>query len=263
MGTSSSYGGPRGPGGLLPPWLDDDSLLPEPDPTLPQPSWRGPKVILGRLARNGGTPSPAGLRSLGRSYVRASGGSARAAAGASAGRAMTGRLAAFVSGIASDGVAATLARFGLERLIGADAGTVIATLTDWLGQDGALLEGVAARDAAIRTLNDLAERCALNEEGVDGFARLDAGDLIGVIELSIANYLDARLQRDLIRQIERGTVSDAEAVRLMGEIRAFILADVRLTLDVPDPLAIDWQGTEGRAIVRQLYARAYAVMGGE
>lgn len=263
MGTSSSYGGPRGPGGLLPPWLDDDAPPPGPDPALPQPSWRGPKVILGRLARTGGTPSPAGLRSLGRSYVRANGGSARAAAGASAGRAMTGRLAAFVAGVASDGVVATLVRLGLERLIGADAGTVIAALTDWLGQDGALLEEVAARDAAIQTMTDLAERCALYEEGVDGFTRLGADDLGAVVELSIANYLDARLQRDLIRQIERGTLSDGEAVQLMEEIRSFILADVRLTLEVSDPLAIDWQGAEGRALVRQLYARAYAVLGGE
>ena len=34
-------------------------------------------------------------------------------------------------------------------------------------------------------------------------------------------------------------------------------------LEAPTRHPIDWQGAEGRAIVRQLYARAYAILGGE
>lgn len=263
MGTSSSYGGPRGRGGLLPPWVDGALPL---DPVAPGgvgPTWRGPKTILGRIARAGGTPSSAVLGALGRSYVRASGGSGRAATGAVAGRAATGRLAAFAAGVARDGLAPTLARLGLQHLLGADAETAVVALIDWLAPDGALLEEVTARDAAIWTLAELSERYDVAADGVEGFARIGPGDVVPILEASIANYLDARIQRDLLNRVERGTLGEAEAMQLSDDIKGFIRAQVRLTLDTQDPLAVDWQGVEGHALMGRLYADAYSILGGE
>ncbi len=262
MGTSSSYGGPRGRGGLLPPWVDGAPL---PEPVVPGgelPTWRGPKTIMGRIARAGGKPSSAALGALGRSYVRASGGSGRAAIGAVAGRAATGRLAAFATGVARDGLAPTLARLGLQQLLGADAETAVVVLIDWLAPDGALLEEVAARDAAIWTLAELSERYDVAEDGVEGFARIGPADIIPILETSIANYLDARIQRDLLNRVERGNLGEAEAMQLSDDIKGFIRAQIRLTLETQDPLAIDWQGAEGHTLMGGLYADAYAILGG-
>lgn len=267
MGTSSSYGGPRGRGGLLPPWVDDDVPPPLPGvpgvPGIPGPTWRGPKTILGRIARSGGTPSPDTLRGLGRSYVRASGGSERAAAGAVAGRAATGRLAAFATGVARDGLATTLARLGLQQLLGEDAGSAVIALVDWFAPDGALLEEAAARDATIWTLSELSDQYGIAEDGLGGFAQIGPADIVQILETSIANYLDARIQRDLLNRVERGSLDEVAAMQLSDDIKGFIRAQVRLTLEIQDPLAVDWQGREGRTLMRRLYADAYAILGGE
>ncbi len=283
MGTSSSYGGPSGRTPLLPPWAENPldgaapgegapPLPPEdegqgevaPTPVVPELTWRAPKRVLSRLARGaGGGPPSGGLRALGRSYVRASGGARTAAAAARAGRATTGRLGGFLAAGIRDGFRPTVERLGLRGLLGQDVQTVLAAFVDLLAPEGALLEAAAARTALIETLEAVFERYDVGADGVEALDRMDAVALGEVVELSVVNYVNARMQQELANRIERGTLPEAEANRLMAEIRDFIGEIVKLDFAGVDLVQLEWDGPDGRRLVAGVYEEAYQLLGEE
>lgn len=268
MGTSSSYAGPSGKNPLLPPWANDDfSADGEPQTTelpLPNLGWRGPKTIMGRLARGtGGGASAHSLRSLGRSYVGASGGSRTAARAAQTGRKMTARLGAFLSAGLRDGFADALDRLGLRWLVGQDAETALAAFVELLAPDGALRDEAVARTAIIATLSDLFTAYDLAGEGIEALDRMDADGLGQVVELSVVNYVSASMQQVLANRIELGTLPEPEANRLMDEVRDFIGEIVKLDFVGVDLIQVDWEGPEGRQLVRGIYEEAYRLVGGD
>lgn len=286
MGTSSSYRGPSGRTALLPPWADDDALpAAQPPPSIepahddgdpgvtpttaiPEVTWRAPKRVMSQLVGAGGGGGGGGasldaIRTLGRSYTRASGGSQAAASAARAGRATTRRLAAFLAGGIRDGVGSALAHVGLQNLVGRDAQTVLAAFIALLAPDGALLESAAARMALIETLEEVFERYAIGADGVEALERMDVAALGEVIALSVVNYIDARIQQELANRIERGTLPEADANHLMDEIRGFIGEIVKLDFHDRDLVHLDWEGVEGHRLVDGIYEEAYRLLGGE
>lgn len=285
MGTSTSYPGPSGRNPLLPPWADDPPFDPQapqdpespgadgddgeaPAPAgrvVPQGTWAAPKGIASRLGRGigGGAALLGSLRALGRAYVRASGGSQTAAASARAGQRAAAELGGLLASGARDGFAQTMERLGLQEYVGQDAETVLSAFVDLLAPDGALREEAAARAAMIDTLEELFERYEVDEGGVAALDRLDADALRGVIELYVAKYVDARIQQELANRIERGTLPEEEANRLMDEMGEFVREVVKLDLAATDPVALDWTGTQGRELIESLYGEAYQLLGEE
>lgn len=280
MGTSSSYGGPSGRTPLLPPWAEDplDGVPPGepvqpppgdagqgepvPTPVAPEVTWRAPKRALSRLARGAGGGAPSGgLRALGRSYVRAAGGPRTATTAARAGRATTARLGGFLAAGIRDGFRPTVERLGLQGLLGQDVQIVLAAFVDLLAPDGALLEAAAARTALIDTLQAVFERYDVGADGVEALDRMDAVALGEVVELSVVNYVNARMQQELANRIERGTLPEAEANRLMIEIRDFIGEIVKLDFAGVDLVQLDWDGPAGRRLVAGVYEEAYRLLG--
>ncbi|MHB8644379.1 MAG: Qat anti-phage system associated protein QatB [Thermomicrobiales bacterium] len=280
MGTSSSYAGPKGRQTLLPPWADlppdDDTDTPrdsadtgrEPASITavpPDVSWRSPKTIISRLGHTtvGGTASIARLRTLGRSYVRASGGARTAAAAAISGRAATARLGGvFAAGI-RDGFAVTVERLDLGILIGQDAETVLVEFIGLLAPDGASVEEAAARRAIIETLDEVFVTYGVETDGLDALDRLNAEALAEIVTLSMVNYVNARLQFELVNRLEAGRMPEADANRLMGEIRGFIRETVRYDFANVDVVSVDWEGPEGQQFVARVYEAGYALLGEE
>ena len=178
MGTSTSYSGPTGSSPLLPPWADDGddissvppSNLPSADgpdgessrisPTMPEINWQVPKAALTRLARLIGEGASAvslsaGIGTVGRSYVKASGGAQAAALSARAGRAATANLGGFLADGMNRGFAQAAADIGIQDYVGRDADFVLADFIDALAPEGALREEAAARSAMIDTCIEL------------------------------------------------------------------------------------------------------------
>lgn len=280
MGTSSSYAGPSGRNPLLPPWADDsddEQNLPVEDgddgnaiepttvpPVVPQITWRAPKRAMGLLVRGAVAGTAVGaLHALGRAYVNARGGSGVAASGASAGRATTTHLGGFLSTGMREGFGRAVENLGLQALIGQDVQTVLAAFADLLAPDGALLEQQAARRSLLETLEVVFERYDVDADGIEALDRLDANGLGEVIRLSVVNYVDARMEQELASRIERGTLPDDEANRLMDEIHDFIDELVKLDFADVDLVHLDWDGLEGRRLVLGIYQDAYRLLGDE
>jgi len=286
MGTSSSYRGPSGRNPLLPPWAEeagDSVALPgeetspapagdegegsdetAPTPIVPELTWRAPKRVMGQLGRGaGGGTSTSALRGLGRSYVRASGGARTAATAARAGRSATARLGGLFATSIREGFQRTLERLGLQRLLGQDVQTVLAAFVELLAPDGALLEEAAARSALIETLEAVFERYDVETSGVESLGSMDAAVLGEIVELSVVNYVNARMQQELANRIERGTLPEGEANRLMDEIRDFVGEIIKLDFAGVDLVNLDWEGPEGRRLVLGVYEDAYRLLGEE
>lgn len=280
MGTSSSYAGPKGQQTLLPPWADsplDDGTGAQGDPAdtshepaanipvFPDVSWRSPKTVISRLGRSatGGAASIVRFRALGRSYVRASGGARTAASAAISGRAATARLGGvFAAGI-RDGFAVIAERFDLQILVGQDAETILVEFIELLAPDGASVEEAAARRAIIETLDEVFLAFGVETDGLAALDRLDAEAVVGIIMLSVVNYVNARLQFELVNRLEAGRIPEADANRLMSEIRGFIRETVRYDFADVDVVAVDWEGPEGQQLVARLYEAGYALLGDE
>ncbi len=278
MGTSSSYSGPTGTTPLLPPWAEDPvaprpldgegSSTAEPEPQgmdipLPHISWRVPKAALSRLASGVAIGlGAATLASLGRSYVQASGGARAAADSARAGRASSARLGGFLADGVRNGFQEAARNVGLEPFLGRDAQYVLAAFIDMIAPNGALREEAIARAAMIETCTTIFDQYDVADGGIDALDAMDADGVQAIVALSITNYVNVRLQEELVNRIERGALNEEDANALMIEIKDFIASVVRLDLREIDVLALDWDGPEGYRVVERIYETGYEMLGG-
>lgn len=284
MGTSSSYNGPTGKNSLLPPWAPDipvpsdedqdssdlgeenngnnlnpDGLLPEPVLiNLPTVSWGGVKGIVSRMANN---RSNASWNSAFKSYSRARGGSQTATRSSVSGRATTARLGSFLADAARRGITQAVKDIGLSDFVGRDAQSLLAAFIDLLAPPGALLEEAIARKALIETLAELFKLYDVETGGLTALDSIDAKGIKGIIILSITNYINERFEHELINCIERGTVSESDANKLLEQAKDFIFGVVEIDIEDIDVVEFDWDGSEGKILVENLYQTAYSLLG--
>ncbi|MEK6371245.1 MAG: Qat anti-phage system associated protein QatB [Acidobacteriota bacterium] len=289
MGTSSSYGGPKGTGGLLPPWADDvpppapdaagegDDAPPAPDkagegenvppaddaPNPQTPSateWAVPKSNLSKWARGnaGYSDSHGSLRS----YVAASGGARGASAAAVSGRATARRLGGFLASVASGGFAEAARSLGITDLVGRSISAVLAELVDRLTPDGALLEESVAREAAAMTLEALFERLGVDARGLAALDRVDLAVMEETLREFVSNYVSERFLQMLGDCIDRGAVSAAQANTLYAEVRDVVTETVKVDFEGKNLTQLDWSGAEAKGLIDGVFTTAYAFIEG-
>lgn len=239
MGTSSSYSAPT------------------------SGSWPVAKRTATRFARQGGTGT-VGPGQLMRAYVAALGGAATAAMGAAAAQESARRLAGFLSSVAGQGLVPTLQREGLAALAGRDTTEVLAELVDRLAGAGQTLEDAVAREAMRVVLADefgeadtIAELDALCTE------RLDAGGVVRLLERFLVEYVYQRMLEQIGDRLQNGAATVEGACRLEEDLRAFIVATVKLEFALADPLALDWDGSDAQELVQRLLENAYGELEAE
>jgi len=271
MGTSSSYTGPTGRNPLLPPWAEEvpldpaGQMAPENTPAttqeeikpVPVTPWSTPKAAMRRL---GSGASATTIRSVVRSYVRASGGAGTATGSARAGRATTARIGGFLANGVRIGFVQAAEQLGLRNLLGRDAQFVLAAFVDLLAPPGALREEAAARKAAIETLVALFEWCGVEENGLDALDHIDVAGITEILTFSISFYINARLQQELVSRIERSAMGEHEANALLADVKDFVVEIVRVDFTRIDVLAFDWEGQAGRSFVEGIYEDAYVLL---
>ena len=194
-------------------------------------------------------------------YVQALGGPARAASTAAAGRVTAQRLGAFLASTARTGLGAGLAAAGVpgvpadaqtfQDLTGKEATEVLAMLADALADPGAGLEGAAARSAVLVVLEQF-----LADGGL-GLEALDAAGVVEALRLFLVEYVYQRMLQEIGTQLQNGALTAPIARQLELDIRAFVEALVSLDLSQVDVLTLDWDGTEGEAVVGELMEATY------
>jgi len=291
MGTSNSYGGPKDTSRLLPSWARQSSDMdssstdnniptddegreqntPENDDlndqgtrnpnnaSRPPENWKYAKNVMSRYASKGsghGGPAKAG-----RAYIRAEGGAKKAAQSIKSGKTTARRLAAFFATTAQSGISQGLNSIGLGHLVGKDVNTVFSELIDTLldnnvnFDDDEKIASQAIEDAMIYFYKHCSE-----DQDYESFEHMTEEQLKRVIENFVSGYIYKRWLQKLGKCIERGAVTEDDAVKLEAEVKVYVGDLVNLELDSRDIFSIDWNGDEGRQMIDSLYEDAYSLI---
>jgi len=289
MGTSNSYGGPKDTSRLLPSWARQSSDMdssstdnniptddegreqntPENDDLNDQgtrnPSnasrltenWKYAKNVMSRYASKGsghGGPAKAG-----RAYIRAEGGAKKAAQSVKSGKETARRLATFFTTTARSDISQGLNSIGLGHLIGKDVDTVFSELIDALLDNGVNFDENIAREVMDDALASFYEQCSENKN-FESIEHLTPQQLKRAIENFVSGYIYKRWLQKLGKCVEKGAVSEDEAVKLEVEVKIYVGDLVNLELDSRDIFSIDWNGDEGKQVIDSIYEDAYSLI---
>lgn len=214
-------------------------------------AWTDFKRDASAFARHGGQSRAAKALA---GYVAAAGGAAGAVATGGAGVRTGQSLARFLTGsTGSTGVAGGLETVGLGHLVSADRFAILSELLDRFAGSGSDLEAQAARNALLDVLDEVLpedENVPLDEVRLDESAVIDLLQryLMALIYNRAIPVIDERLTRLENPQL---------AQQRDQELRGYIEALVRLRTQGTTPLAIDWQGEQGREFIERMLRAVY------
>lgn len=291
MGTSASNGGPKGSSPLLPDWFNpsppdgdnqdtpqdgnndsdgqndstnnNDSVnndSPEQNNSdIPNQSsdWGKSKGALTRIAKS---TSGSSIQKAGRKYVSGLGGRRGATRAAAQGRITGGKYASFLGAIASGGINNALQNFGLDNLVGKSSEEICLAIADSIAPAGSTNDEAIARDALISTLDSLYSK--IQENGND-FTNVDSLSLDQIRETLIeyvSNYVFNKWMYELGSAIEKGSVTESEAINLEIEIKDLIYAETfERYRDVPiETFNISDQSKN--AMIEEIFQTAYSTL---
>lgn len=282
MGTSSSYGGPRGKTPLVPTWVEPigsagplpASLIP-PDGTpivppgdVPQAPpdrlnppaegdadrFRGPRSSFSRFAKSGGSNGGSLGRAVSGYVSHSSGGARRAAQKMGASRTSAGRLLGFLTDAQARGPREALRALDLENLAGRPMEEVFLGLMEYVCPKGGSVDEGIARDAFIETIADLT---AVGIADLDG---LTAGQTQTVLELYATHAIEDRLCNEI------GTKAialpqDVQAIEAtMEQLRDFVRGSVSDSIQRAQAAFNNLTVERVQAVVDAVYEAAFAFL---
>jgi hypothetical protein len=230
MGTSSRYTAPTGG------------------------EWTRAKTRMTNWTRGGGQNADLASAALG-AFVTALGGAASAAATASGGVSGAAGLGEFLTDVSREGLDATLDRYELADVVGAEPLEVINEIAGRISGAGDSVEESVGRQAVLEVLSELYADAETFEE-MDAVA-VDADLLRDLLARYLTEYIYRRVLQALGDRIRDNAASEAEAARLEQQLRDHIRALVDLDLSTIDPLRLNWRGAEGRGRMEELLADAF------
>ncbi|HIT90862.1 MAG TPA: hypothetical protein IAC41_10660 [Candidatus Merdenecus merdavium] len=289
MGTSASNGGPKGSPPLLPDWFNpaptdgnnqdepqegnndsngenestNNNDSPEqnnsdtPNQTDQSTDWGKSKGALTRIAKS---TSGSSIRKAGRKYVGSLGGARGATRAAAQGRITGGKYASFLGAIASGGISNAFQSLGLGTLIGKSSEEICLAIADAIAPTGSTNDEAIARDALISTLDSLYNK--LQENGND-FTNVDSLSLDQIKETLIeyvSNYIFNKWMYELGSAIEKGSVTESDAINLETEVKDLIYAETfERYRDVPVE-TFNISDQSNNAMIEEIFQTAYSTL---
>lgn len=234
-------------------------IQPQRSGSTPSGGWTSAKLRMSAYASRGGKGR---LRTAGRRYVRARGGSKRAAASAVGGQIATAGLSGFLADVANRGFTEATTSLGLTGLLGQPVEVVLVAILNAIAPPGATSDDITARRADADTLAFLFQQFKVREGGLQKLNAMDAGAVKDAIQASVASYIYHRWLLDLGKRVEERAVSPKQAIKLERDVKEHVKNLVKINLHGRDVLKVNWRGTEGRQFTQQIYEEAYELLGG-
>lgn len=289
MGTSASNGGPKGSPPLLPDWFNpaptdgnnqdepqegnndsngenestNNNDSPEqnnsdtPNQTDQSTDWGKSKGALTRIAKS---TSGSSIRKAGRKYVGSLGGARGATRAAAQGRITGGKYASFLGAIASGGINNAFQSLGLGTLTGKSSEEICLAIADAIAPTGSTNDEAIARDALISTLDSLYNK--LQENGND-FTNVDSLSLDQIKETLIeyvSNYIFNKWMYELGSAIEKGSVTESDAINLETEVKDLIYVETfERYRDVPVE-TFNISDQSNNAMIEEIFQTAYSTL---
>lgn len=269
MGTSSGYGGPKGKNPLLPDDFDGNGTQSEsPDaqqPQLPDDTEKNPNTVLWQNAK---TQISKLIGDLNRntnsalsSYVKAYGGSRKAAYSATSGKKTTAKLGGFLSSVSSQGIQSTLNQFKI-RFIGRSVTDVLGDLVNAIAPAPNTKEDAVARNALLDAMEILYEEVAENDDDIKSLDDLDEEKFEIVMNKYISSYIFQRFLNDLESRFEEHSQNEGSALNIENEIKEYISGVVDNELKGRNISTLDYTSDAVLDIINEIYKDCYSVIEG-
>lgn len=294
MGTSASNGGPKGSPPLLPDWYnpsppdgdnpdtpqdgsndsdgendstnDNDSTNNDSqdqnnsdtqNQTNQSTDWGKSKGALTRIAKS---TSGSSIQKAGRKYLSGLGGRRGATRAAAQGKSTGIKYASFLGAIASGGINNALQYLGLDNLVGRSSEEICLAIADAIAPTGSTNDEAIARDALISTLDSLYNK--LQENGND-FTNVDSLSLDQIKETLIeyvGNYVFNKWMYELGSAIEKGSVTETDAINLEREVKDLIYAETfERYRDIPVE-TFNISNQSNNAMIEEIFETAYSTL---
>lgn len=288
MGTSASNGGPKGSPPLLPDWFNpsppdgDNQDAPQDgnndsdgendssnndsqdqndsdnqNPTNQSTDWGKSKGALTRIAKS---TSGSNIQKAGRKYVSGLGGRRGATRAAAQGKSTGIKYASFLGAIASGGINNALQNLGLDNLVGRSSEEICLAIADAIAPTGSTNDEAIARDALISTLDSLYNK--LQENGYD-FSNVDSLSLDQIKETLIeyvSNYVFNKWMYELGSAIEKGSVTESDAVNLETEVKDLIYAETFERYRNVPVETFNISDQSNNAMIEEIFQTAYSTL---
>lgn len=268
MGTSNSYGGPKGKNPLLPNDFDDNETPSEsPDAQQPQPPegteknpntvhWQNAKTQISKLISGSNRNTNSALSS----YVKAHGGARKAAYSATSGKTTTAKLGGFLSSISSQGIKNTLNQFKIE-FAGRNVEDVLGELINKIAPAPNTKEDAVARNALLDAMEILYDKVTENND-INSLDNLDEEKFNFVMNKYIASYIFQRFLNDLESRFEEHSENVGSALNIENEIKEYISGVVDNELKDRNIFALDYTSKAVLGIINGIYKDCYSVIEG-
>lgn len=269
MGTSSSYGGPKGKNPLLPNDFDDNVAPSEnPDNQLTPPFkkpekspntdlWQNAKTQISKLIKDPNRNTKSALSS----YVKAYGGASKAAMSATSGITTTAKLGGFLSNISLQGIQDTLTQYKIE-FEGRSTEEVLSELINRIAPVPETKEDSIARIALLDTIEELYEEVSENDGDLEILDNLDENRFNDVMRTYISSYIFQRFLNDLESRFEKYSQNAGTALSLEKEIKDYISGVVDNKLKEQNFSNIDYSSDPVIQSINKIYADCYEVIEG-
>ena len=217
-------------------------------------SWSNAKNFMSRYASG----SSQNYKRVVSSYVKAHGGSTRAAKSAVSGIKATSGLGQFLSSSSTQGIRETLSKYNVEY----DGRTAKEILTDVINSIAPVpvtKEDSVARKALVRTMEVLYEKLEDENNDISTLEKIDESLLNEMVPIQIESYIYERIINDLGSRIESKSSSPSDAISKEKELKEYVKSKVETTLSGKDFSKINFKIVVNRAVER-LYIQCYKVL---
>lgn len=276
MGTSNTYGGPKGGTPLVPSWLEPNNgssdagagqpgdspsnpqLNPPERPPMPPAGdpdrFRTARTYYSRFAGSGGRDRASLGRAISSYVSRASGGARRAAQRMGASKIAGTKLANFLYIAANQGISQALQTLNFESLAGLPIEEVFIGMVDYICPEGGTIDEGIAREAFIETIADL------TENGITSLDGMTPEQVQTVFELYATHSIEARLCNDIGNKAIILPADPREVANVQAQLHDFIrrgvadaLSQSRMTIQTLTPDRV-------QNFVDQVYEQAFSIL---
>lgn len=262
MGTSSIYNGPKDKNPLLPEGFEDDY---DPDDFnqnendnqegLIEFPWQATKSAMSQFVT--GRSSNRGR--ITRNYVKALGGSAKAARSAKSGKRATIQLGRFLSDIITEGIETTLNKLNIEYR-GKSVESLFSEIVNVIAGPSNSKEDIAAKNASMEALAELYDFVEENDMDIQVLERMDEILFNKVMKTFVNHYLIERILKDLQSRFEKYADNLSVAISKENEVKGFITESVEVKLDETRFRNIEYKSKNIDVIIEGIYTDCYEIL---
>lgn len=283
MGTSASNSGPKGSQPLLPDWynpsppdidnqdaqqdgnnssevendLQDQNNSDTQNPTNQSTDWGKSKGALTRIAKS---TSGSSIQKAGQKYVSGLGGRRGATSAAAQGRITGSKYASFLGAIASGGINNALQNLGLDNLVGRSSEEICLAIADAIAPTGSTNDEAITRDALISTLDSLYNKLQENGNDFSNIENLSLDLIKETLIEYVSNYVFNKWMYELGSAIEKGSVTESDAINLETEVKDLIYAETfERYRDVPVE-TFNINDRSNNAMIEEIFQTAYSTL---